>query len=233
MHKHEFIKAEFDGYEKCVSCGSYHSVAPVNPKEIYEEKPYWGDGTGRSTPEQQASNLTCTDDCGISKVDRVLQFVPYGKRVLEIGCFPGTLLKRLFGMGYVDVIGIEPSKQYAEYICNEAKGAVVVQGYFPEILRPSDDNLFHCIIGMDVMEHVDDYADFFQSTHRLLVPGGTAVFMSPLIFEDGFVHKKDFKADEHLWIFSKQFLREYLENTFSEVKFARWIVGHELIILKK
>ena len=39
--------------------------------------------------------------------------------------------------------------------------------------------------------------------------------------------------DEHAWIFSKKFLESYLKEIFTEVKFARWIVGHEILILKK
>ncbi len=234
MHTHKFVKSKFNGYEKCVSCGSYHSIAQEKPETIYEEKEYWGDGTGRSTLDQQVSNLTCIDECGISKVDRIMQFVPRGERVLEIACAPGVLLKRLIEYGYSDAIGIEPSEKYFDFIGGKAPGATLIKGYFPQVLYPADDNLFHCIVGMDVMEHVDDYDDFFRTTHRLLLPGGVAVFMSPIILNDGLFRKIDLEhPDEHCWIHTQKFLEPYLKEIFREVKFSRWICGHEVVILAK
>lgn len=234
QHEHKFIDSEFYGYEKCVECGSYHSTKQVDPNIIYCEKDYWSYDEKRSKPDEQVNNLTCIDDCGISKVDRILQFVPNGNRVLEIACFPGVLMKKLLERGYVDVIGIEPAAKYNDFIGSQAPGAVIINGYFPEILKPSDDNLFDCIIGMDVFEHVDDYNGFMKEVHRLLIPHGTAIFMSPIILDDGLFRYRDFHVpSEHYWIWTKRFLEPYLKEIFSEVKFSRWLVGHEIIILTK
>lgn len=233
-HKHSFELSRRTGYVVCRGCGSYHSIAQVAPKIIYEEKEYWSYDEKRSKPEEQVLNLQCIDDCGISKVDRVLQFVPDGKSVLEIGCFPGVLMKKLIENGYEDVTGIEPSDRWVDFICRQAMGATVIKGYFPDVVLDANSNLFDCIIGMDVFEHVDNYEEFMQETHRLLKFGGTAIFMSPIILEDGLFRERDFDhPDEHCWIWTQKFLEPYLKGIFSEVKFARWIVGHELIILKK
>lgn len=234
MHEHKFVDSEFYGYEKCVECGTYHSTKQVEPKAIYETSDYWSYDEKRSKPDEQVNNLTCTDDCGISKVDRVLQFVPNGERVLEIACFPGVLMKKLLEKGYVDVIGIEPAEKYNTFIGSQAPNTTIVNGYFPEVLKFADDSLFHCIVGMDVFEHVDDYDGFMKAVHRLLLPQGVAIFMSPIILDDGLFRYRDFHhPDEHCWIHSQRFLEPYLKERFSEVKFARWLVGHELIILKK
>lgn len=233
-HQHNFKPSDKEGYEVCADCGSYHSIAQVDPKIIYEEKEYWSYDEKRSKPEEQVNNLQCIDDCGISKVDRVMQFVPYGKRALEIACFPGVLLKRLLEKGYKEPIGIEPSDRYIHFICTQAPLAVVVHGYFPEVTKPAEPSLFDVIVGLDVFEHVDDYDGFMKEVHRLLVDGGTGIFMSPTILEDGLYRERDFDhPDEHCWIWTQRFLEPYLKSMFSEVKFARWIVGHELIIVKK
>jgi len=232
MHEHIFIPSDKENYEVCQDCGTYHSLAPGNPVELYEVNEYWTYDEHRSKPEEQVLNLQCTDDCGISKVDRVLQFVPKGKTALEIGCFPGVLLKKLMERGY-DAYGIEPSPRWIEFICRQAPNATIIKGFFPEVLAPSDDELFDCIVGMDIFEHVSDSDKFMREVHRLLVPGGTAIFMSPIILEDGFMRDRDFKADEHVWIYTKKLLEPYLQSIFSEVKFARWIVAHELVIVKK
>lgn len=239
-HKHLFVPSEkYLNYEVCTECGTLHSTALALPDKIYIDNPYWdeGDGTtGRSTIEQQQQNFLCTDDSGISKADRVLQFVPKrGKNILEIACSPGVMLQKFLDLNYSFVFGIEPRKEYCEYVANYAKGAVVVNGYFPEATKPSNDNIFDCIVGLDIFEHVEDYQSFLDEIKRLLIPGGTAILMSPIIDnEDGFIRSRDMAhPEEHAWIFSQRFLEPYLKEMFSEVKFANWILGHTLIILKK
>jgi len=233
-HKHRFERSiEHKGYDYCVDCGTFHSINPLPPNEIYEEKEYWGDGSGRSTLEQQVSNMTCTDECGISKVDRVLQFVPKeAKTVLEVACAPGILMKRLNELGK-SCIGIEPCDRYIPFIASQARLSAVVHGYYPQVFTKEAKEQFDCIIGLDVMEHIEDFDGFIEATHRLLKPEGTAIFMSPIIYADGFIHGRDFISDEHVWLFSRTFLDEYLKEIFSKVEFFRWVVGHELVILKK
>lgn len=234
MHQHNFTPSlNHKGYEHCIDCGTFHSTSPLTPEEIYENNPYWGEDSGRSTLEQQVSNMTTIDDCGISKVDRVLQFVPDdADAILEIACAPGELLRQLSEMGRT-CVGVEPSKKYLEFISNHAPKAGVVIGYYPQVFTPQTENVFDCIIGLDVMEHIEDFDGFIAATYRLLVPGGTAIFMSPIIYEDGLIRSGEFKPDEHIWIFSKKFLEEYFKPIFSGVRFSRWLVSHELVILKK
>jgi len=231
-HKHVFRESTRKGYEVCIECGTYHSVAQVEPKVIYEDNAYWGEDSGRSTLDQQISNMTCTDECGISKVDRVMQFVPDGKVALEIACAPGIILKTLIERGY-EAYGIEPSLNYIEPICKIAPNAKVIHGYFPQVFNQGEHDLFDCIIGLDVYEHLDNGDGFIKAIHTLLKDGGTAILMSPIIYEDGLIRSGEFKPDEHAWIYSKKYLEPYLKNIFHEVKFSRWIVSHEIIILTK
>lgn len=231
-HQHTFINSDKTGYEVCTGCGSYHSIAQVSPKVMYEDNPYWGDGTGRSGLPDQCENLLSTDECGISKIDRVLQFVPHGTRVLEIACAPGILLKKL-SEKYSEAYGIEPCGGYVDFICFKAPKAKVIQGYFPEVTKSIPRWSFDCVVGMDVMEHCDDYIEYFIEAFRLLKEGGTMITMSPIILEDGFIKESDFRPMEHCWIFTKKFLEPFLKQYFREVKFTRWIVGHEIIICKK
>lgn len=235
-HQHTFEKSKYPDYEVCVHCGSFHSVEQVDPKIIYEENQYWdeGDGiTGRSTLAQQCENFLCNDDCGISKADRIFQFVPEGKTALEIACAPGVLLNRLTEIGYI-AFGIEPSTKYIPFILSKAPKSHVIQGYFPQATDIFPDNYFDCIIASDVMEHVEDYDSYFKEAHRLLKEGGTMITMSPIVLSDGLQRKIDFDhPDQHCWIHSQAFLEPYLKTIFSHVEFRRWIVGHEIVITKK
>jgi len=235
-HTHIFKASDIKDYEVCEDCGTYHSTAQVDPKIIYEEQEYWSYDNKRSKIEEQVLNHLCTDDCGISKVDRVLQFVPKGESVLEIACAPGALLKKLLDYGYTDVWGIEPSDRYITFICNQAPTAKILHGYFPNVTSDFSDNTFDCIVALDIFEHVEDYEAFLLEVKRLLKDGATAIIMSPIILDDGdgLYRNRDFAhPDEHCWIHSQNFLEPYLKEIFSEVKFANWIVGHTLIVVKK
>lgn len=237
-HKHNFRESTIPDYEVCIECGTYHSTNQVSPEILYVEQKYWdeGDGsTGRSTIEQQVSNFNCIDDCGISKADRIMQFVPDGgKAALEIAASPGVILQRLIDKGY-DTWGIEPSDRYIPFICSQAPQAKVIHGFFPQVFTEDQSNIFTVIIGCDIFEHIQDYDGFLRAVYRLLTDGGTAIFMSPLILDDGdgFVRKRDFEPSQHCWIHSEKYLKPYLQEMFTEVKFTTWICGHNLIIVKK
>jgi len=143
-------------------------------------------------------------------------------------------LSRLAEIGY-ETWGIEPSEKYIDFICKQAPTARVIHGYFPDVFDKNVGGSFDCIVALDIMEHTDDYKGFFEAVHRLLIKGGTAVVMSPIILnQDGLYRHRDFDhPDEHCWIHSQKGLEPYLQSMFSEVKFSRWICGHEVIIIKK
>lgn len=231
-HIHDFIKSEeYAGYEYCPGCGSYHSIEQVDPKIIYEGA-YWSHENNRSTIEEQVYNITETETAGISKIDFILKCIPKSKNSLEIACAPGVLLNKLSEISN-EAYGIEPNSEYLDFICEQAPKAVVLHGYFPAVFDETAKNCFDSIIGMDIFEHIDDYDKFIKAVLRLLSDGGRAVFMSPIILEDGLFRERDFKPDEHCWIHSKKFLDPYLKQYFKGVFFDRWQIGHEVIILTK
>lgn len=231
IHSHDFIPSDKPGYEMCTGCGSYHSIAQINPQELYE-KDYWSHEAGHSKPKEQIWNLTETETCGISKVEKILEYVPQCNTVLEIGCYPGVLLNLLMRLRY-EAYGIEPNPGYIQFIKDNCAGATLIEGYFPQVFKSDRQDVFDCIIGMDIFEHIDDYDTFTRAAHRLLKPSGTAIFMSPIIFDDGIVRERDFLPSEHCWIHTIQFLEPYLKSIFSGVKFDRWQEGHEMFIVKK
>lgn len=232
MHQHSFLPSKKEGYEICLECGSYHSTRPGNIKAIYEGN-YW-DGKERSTFEDQRHNIIESESCGISKRDKILQYVPYNvKTVLEIGCSPGELLKSLSEGGY-EVYGIEPDGKLIHKNLEVAPRAHIINGYFPDVFKGADGSQFDYIIGMDVLEHSIYYHNFIMETHRLLKPGGSAIFMLPIITEDhGDIREKDYKCDEHIWLFTQSYLQGYLSEIFATVKFDFWQEGHNMIICTK
>lgn len=228
MHIHQFEPSEKQGYEKC-SCGTYHSTELLSPEELYLNG-YWGPEHGRSTMDEQVYNLLEVQSNPVSKVEKILSYAK-GDTLLEIGCAPGILLRIAKQKG-MSVLGIEPDNKNIPDITRISGVNEIFYGFFPEALSGFVGKLDN-IIAMDVLEHIEDYDSFIRAAHNLLNPLGRFIFMSPIIFEDGRYRSRDFIAKEHAWIFSQDFLKEYLESIFSKVFFARWIVGHEVVICIK
>lgn len=231
-HFHTFGPSPIPGYNLCNRCGTYHSNMLKSREELYE-KGYWSSSSGRSSIDEQVQNLICIPEgATISKVDKILSEVNPNTWVLEIGCAPGILMKKMVENKCM-VFGIEPDEKNLPPIRLIAGSKPsIVNGYFPDCWE-HDHDVFDHIVGMDVVEHIEDYKEFIEAAKRLLVKGGTFIFMSPILYEDGLFRERDFIPHEHAWIFSKEYLENYLGRLFSSVKFDRWIVGHEVVICTK
>lgn len=231
-HQHKFLPSNIhEGYEVC-ECGTFHSIAQGDPKEIYVEKKYWAHENHHSTWDEQIQNLTSEEECGISKINKILNYIPQRKPVLEIACSPGIMMKALRENGY-EVVGIEPNHIYNNDLFHQNPYAQIINGFFPTCTKGLPPKYFDYIIGMDIFEHVDDYEAFIFEIYRLLEDGGKAFLMSPIILNDGQFRERDFLPYEHCWIHSQAGLELFLKRFFKEVEFTRWIVGHEVIILTK
>jgi SAM-dependent methyltransferase len=97
------------------------------------------------------------------------------REVLEIGCFDGSRLLQYKQMGAKRITGIDISDVLVEKARARGCDAQVMDGghlQFP-------DASFDTVIGGAVLHHLD-YDRAIQEIHRVLRPGGTAVFTEPL-----------------------------------------------------
>lgn len=230
---HKFVKSDKEGYEVCTVCGSFHSVAQDPPELIYETEEYWSYDNHRSKFEEQIKNLNEQEGTGISKIDIILKHIPDDAEiVLEGGCAPGELLRRLVENG-ITAIGIEPSLRYIEPILKQAPGSHVIHGYFPQVFSDEAKELFNCLVFMDCFEHIDDTDRFIETAHRLLKPNGVLICMSPIILLDGKCRERDFIPREHSWVYHYNFLDPYLKHKFRSVVWDKWVDGHEMFVATK
>lgn len=97
------------------------------------------------------------------------------KRVLEIGCFDGFILKELKKKGF-DVFGCDPSK--GADIANSA-GIPVHKRYFDDSFFIKRRERFDIIIFRHLIEHVSDPIAFLYKVKKILQKKGIIIFETP------------------------------------------------------
>jgi spore maturation protein CgeB len=135
-----------------------------------------------------------------------------GKRVLDLGCADGAVLVLAQQYGASRVCGIEVSTEAARY------GR---ERYGVEILEVSADALpfapqtFDIITAFDLIEHVREPLQLFQSVYQILESGGLFIGGCPDMgcFDDwGGKWKGIFQNMEHLSYFDRQTLTTIAEK---------------------
>ena len=206
--------------------GTYKSTAYDKPENIYMDN-YWSSNRAHSTIDQQVGNV-------IDKNELVKKHIFNGgtKAVLEIACAPGILLGHL--SGEYRTVGIEVDSRYEDDIKRLSNGSELHWGYFPEVTKEWEAGQFSNIIGLDVIEHVEDGLGFLKECHRLLCDGGHAIIQAPIILEDGYMDERAFHYIEHIFIYSIQHFCEMAKEAgFEVVNIDRWKPMHEQVVLKK
>ena len=107
-----------------------------------------------------------------------------GRRVLDYGCGRGERSVDLLGRGAV-VDGIDISPVYVA----QAERAAREAGHDPERFRfivgdahelPYDDQTFDLVVGDGILHHLE-LSRALREVHRVLAPGGRALFREPLL----------------------------------------------------
>jgi len=102
-----------------------------------------------------------------------------GQRLLEVGCGIGTDLVR-FAQGGARVTGVD----LAETAIDLARKNFTLNGVVPEELRvangealPYTDAVFDVVYGHGVIQYTSNAPQLIRECHRVLKPGGMAIFM--------------------------------------------------------
>ncbi len=110
----------------------------------------------------------------------VCQFTGKNKRVLEIGCGPGSLTKLLQGYGACRVTGVEleaASIERARQYCEVIHQADLNTDTWPQVLGGARD--FDTVVAADVLEHLYDPWTTLKQMANLIAPDGNIVVSLP------------------------------------------------------
>ncbi|HEX7833409.1 MAG TPA: methyltransferase domain-containing protein [Thermoanaerobaculia bacterium] len=107
--------------------------------------------------------------------DNILRNVKPGDRVLDIGCYTGSVLAMLKDRGVTDVQGIDPSSYAATVAKDEYNIPVTVGSVFDDI----DLGTFDFVIISHVLEHIAELPAFLMRLQSLLRPTGAVYIEVP------------------------------------------------------
>ena len=183
---------------------------------IYSDDYFLGERSDEAV-ERRSKMKSAT---GAFHIDALAKLVPpEDAELLEIGCGHGEVLLEARKRGF-RVCGIEISA-HAAAIANGRLGAQAVSVGAIETLSLARDR-FGAVLAADVIEHVRHPADWLLRIHKLLVPGGILLLITPSL--DSWTrrllrsHWMEYKV-EHLYYFSAASIRLLLERCgFDEIR---------------
>lgn len=105
----------------------------------------------------------------------LLRSMPQGSRLLDVGCGAGGFLHRAKQMG-LSVSGIDFNSQRVKALSDA--GFSVFQGSLPDFARGSTTP-FDVVTMFEIIEHLDNIADWLAATESVLKPGGLLIIGTP------------------------------------------------------
>ena len=149
-------------------------------------------------------------------VKQILPSLPETHGALDIGAGDGAFLMELKALGFVHVMGVEPSVEPVRSAAPEIAPMIRNEFFSADNFQRESLDLVTCF---QTLEHVEDPLELCRSVHGLLVRGGAFVtvahdFRAPLARLFG--RKSPIYDIEHLQLFS----RTSLERLLSTAGFA-------------
>lgn len=141
-----------------------------------------------------------------------------GSKILEIGSGLGYLTYSLNKAGY-DCKGIDYSDTATDF-ANKFFGSKYSQGTI-ETFSKDNKEKFDVVVATEVIEHVVDPTSFIENSLKVLKPGGTLIFTTPIknIHPKGTIWETDY-APVHLWWFTEKGIEAVAKNNNTSVKFV-------------
>ncbi|MFA7315073.1 MAG: class I SAM-dependent methyltransferase [Candidatus Magasanikbacteria bacterium] len=152
-------------------------------------------------------------------------------RILDIGCGTGASvieMKKMWGKK-VEVYGVDVIKIQIELAKKRVKeyGVWAKFDFYENDLLPFQNNFFDVVFSSDVLGHVKDVPNWLEELQRVLVLGGRlAMFSESKLGKHAYIRNYLYKrgcntdphAEFHISLYSKDELKNLLENSSFEIK---------------
>lgn len=116
---------------------------------------------------------------GENSADIVLDMVPQGARVLELGAGPGSITRRLHSERGCRVTAVELEPSFLPHLANHCERVIHANlnetGWIAEV----GGEPFDTLVAADVLEHLSRPLDLLRACGSLLAPGGRVVISLP------------------------------------------------------
>ena len=154
-----------------------------------------------------------------SSIDYFIKLnIPKNVKILDVGCRFGSLLHRLYELGYTDIQGIDNDKESVGIGKKKYSDVRNQINYYPGDTIPFEDEVFDIVLMFDVIEHIPGIQDFLENqVYRVVNKGGRFIFQTPnkiINIPWEIMHKKSFSAykEYHCSLQTKNSLRTILEK---------------------
>ena len=153
---------------------------------------------------------------GFLRVKGIMDRVPMGSHVLEMGCNSGGLSMILMRERSCFCHGVDVAPHMVERAVKKGIPAKVC----PAEKTGYEDGKFDVVVASELLEHVFDPSEVLREAHRVLRPGGKIVGSVP--HERSFTTKKRPIAAHryHCRVYRKGLLKKVLNKYFGEIEMA-------------
>jgi 2-polyprenyl-3-methyl-5-hydroxy-6-metoxy-1,4-benzoquinol methylase len=206
------------GISRCASCFLIYA----NPRIKSPEQVYWGDGDvyyeeSRLIFEGKASHHR---DPNYLEELRLIEQYKKGRRILDVGCNMGMLLRLAMRRGW-EAVGAEPSPSLSKLAL---KHGFKVYNCFLDQLPEAEAASFDVVAFSDVFEHICEPREFLASAGRFMAPDGILyvkvpnarwnLFKQKMLAVRGRVPKQGvWDSYEHVVHYTDKTLRQMLESS--------------------
>lgn len=140
--------------------------------------------------------------------------------ILDVGCGGGEFLNFLKSKGYINLYGLDPSKESIDRL--NKSGINGMQGNIFDKIPDKMENKFDLVISMSVVEHIYDLNLYVEQLKKYMKKGGYLLIYAPAV--EGF--------PQYIYPLANYFNHEHI-NYFSRISLENLFGNHGLKNLNK
>jgi SAM-dependent methyltransferase len=197
VEKNRYRVVLHPGQEKRRNCG-IGWVTEDNMPEGYDM--LWGDDETLTKFREEGDGVRVKLTREI--VDHIIELIPEGARVVDIGCGAGDLLEEMWSRrSDISINGCDFSSKAVSRASRSMPGGHFVQ-HFIKASLPYDQRSFDVVLCTDTIEHLEYPLLIVKELVRICRPNGLVVIVVPDGDVDQFLG--------HLWFWNKERLGQFL-----------------------